>query len=364
MTLSEKPEKKYHIQPYHMNGLNWTLVPDDPERDNVVVVTGFMPSWWEREYGISFRKDFHSNPKMHHATLAKMAALLRERYRDVGNFFFSPFDYENSYPVERVYGDALIPAIFDVEVSFDEASGHPYTDCVNLSDEQALRLAVPNVERHPVLSSILEGRSDSSVPVAGELGFEGVINVAYQLRGQEMFRDMVDKRGLIDHVFEVVFGTIRNTVQAVRTWQDPAGKKPTCFVTCNCMINMVSPKMYKEQLLEFDKRFHERFDFFGIHTCNWNVDPYLEAMAEIGEIGYLDMGNETDLEKVHELFPDLTPSVFFHPEKLRNLTPAHVMREITELGRRIRRGYILLCDLEVGTTDSQIKAAYEAVSTL
>ena len=93
MTPSEEPKEKYHIQPYHMNGLNWTLVPDDPERDNVVVVTGFMPSWWEREYGISFRRDFHTNPKTHHATLAKMAALLRERFRDVGNFFFSPFDY-------------------------------------------------------------------------------------------------------------------------------------------------------------------------------------------------------------------------------------------------------------------------------
>ena len=355
---------KYHIQPYHMNGLNWTLVPDDPQRDNVVIVTGFMPSWWEREYGITFRKDFHTKPKTHQATLAKMAALLRERFQDVENFFFSPFDYENSYPVERVYGDALIPAMFDVEVSFDEASGHPYTDCVNLSDEQALRLAVPDVERHSVLRSIFEGRSDTRVPVAGELGFEGVINIAYQLRGQNMFGDLLEKPDLIDHVFEVVYGTIHNTVQAARNWQDPAGKKPTCFVTCDCMINMISPKMYREHLLEFDKGLHTSFDFFGIHTCNWTVDPYLEAIAEIGEIGYLDMGAETDLEKVHQLFPELTPTVFFHPEKLRNLTPARVKREIAELGRRIGRGYILLCDLETGTTDGQIKAAYEAASAL
>ena len=76
------------------------------------------------------------------------------------------------------------------------------------------------------------------------------------------------------------------------------------------------------------------------------------------------MGEETDLEKVHQLFPDLAPTVFFHPEKLRNLTPARIKREITELGRKIERGYILFCDLEVGTTDRQIKAAYEAVSAL
>jgi hypothetical protein len=58
---------KYHIQPYHMNGLNWRLVPDDPGRDNIVIVTGFMPSWWTEEYGITFGADFHLDLDVHRA---------------------------------------------------------------------------------------------------------------------------------------------------------------------------------------------------------------------------------------------------------------------------------------------------------
>lgn len=359
-----EPRHRYHIQPYHMNGLNWTLVPDDPRRDNIVIVTGFMPNWWQKEYGISFCRDFHQNPQVHGATLRRMAMLLNERFGDLPNFFFSRFDYEDSYPVERRYGDALIPAIFDVEVSFDEASGHPYTDCVNLSDEQAVQLTVPEVRNHPVLRAILDERSDPNVPTVGELGFEGVINIAYQLRGQEMFVDLIQKPDLIHHVFEVVFETIDNVAHTVRKWQDPTGRRPSYFVTCDCLVNMISGQMYRESLLEFDKRFHESFDIFGIHTCNWTIDPYLDAIAEIGPLGYLDMGPDSDLERVHELFGDLTPSVFFHPEKLRNLSPAEIKKEITELGKRIQRGYILFSDLEAGTTDDQIRAAYEAIRRL
>jgi hypothetical protein len=364
MSSQDISKENLHIQPYHMNGLNWTLVPDDPQRDNIVIVTGFMPNWWEKEYGITFRKDFHTDSEVHRATLAKMAVILKKRFGHLSNFFYSPFDYENTYPVERRYGDALISAIFDAEVSFDEASGHPYSDCMNLSDQQALKLAVPDVENHPVLRAILDQRRDSEVCIVGEPGFDGVINIGYYLMGHEMFIDLIQKPDLIRHVYDVAFQTMDEMVHLVRRWQDPAGVKPTYFVTSDCMLNMISPEMYRQHLLKYDKQFHESFDMFGIHTCNYNVDPYLDAIAEIGDIAYLDMGADTDLEKVHRLFPDLTPSVFFHPEKLRNLTPSQVSKEVTELGKRIGRGYILFCDLEVGTTDEQIQAAYEAVSQL
>jgi hypothetical protein len=364
MSSGVSQAETYRIQPYHMNGLNWTLVPDDPERDNIVIVTGFMPNWWDHEYGISFRRDFHLDPEVHAATLRRMAMLLNERFGELPNFFFSPFDYEDSYPTERRYGDALIPALFDIEVSYDEASGHPYTDCAGLSDRQALALTVPDVENHPALRAVMDGRLDADVPIVGELGFEGVINIAYQLRGQEMFVDFILKPELIHHVFEVVFQTINNLTHTVRKWQDPTDRTPSYFVTCDCLVNMISGKMYREHLWEFDKRFHESFDIFGIHTCNWNIDPYLDAIAQLGSLGYLDMGPDSDIERVHELPGDPTIAVFFHPERLRSLSPREIEKEITELGKRIQRGYILFSDLEDGTTDDQIRAAHEAACRL
>ena len=141
--------RTYHIQPYHMNGLNWRLVEDDDVRDNIVVVTGFMPAWWEAEYGITFPREFHLDANTHRDTLARMEAILQERFGDLPNFFCGD-DYAHSYPVERRYGDALIPAMFGGRVSFDDASGHPYAESPQLSDEEAAALAVPSMDRHPL----------------------------------------------------------------------------------------------------------------------------------------------------------------------------------------------------------------------
>ena len=76
------------------------------------------------------------------------------------------------------------------------------------------------------------------------------------------------------------------------------------------------------------------------------------------------MGAQSDLDKVHRLFPNLEPSVFYDVEKLRNLTRAEIEKDITELGKRIQRGYILLSDLEVGTPDDHIRAAHDAAAQL
>jgi hypothetical protein len=126
---------------------------------------------------------------------------------------------------------------------------------------------------------------------------------------------------------------------------------------------MISSEMYRERLFKYEEKFAESFDIFGIHTCNWTVDPYLDIFANLGgKLKYLDMGAESDLEKVHKLFPDLKPTVFYHPEKVRHLAVETIKEEIAELCRKIGEGYILLSDLEEGTQDNNIREIYEVAA--
>jgi len=46
------------------------------------------------------------------------------------------------------------------------------------------------------------------------------------------------------------------------------------------------------------------------------------------------------------------------------MSERQIARYITELGRRIGRGHILLSDLDAGMHDSQIRAAFEAAARL
>ncbi len=99
MSATQSAAPKYHIQPYHMNGLNWRLVPDDDGRDNIVVVTGFMPAWWTQQYGITFGAPFHLDVEVHRCTLARMEEILRKRFGDLPNFFCGD-DYAHAHPTE------------------------------------------------------------------------------------------------------------------------------------------------------------------------------------------------------------------------------------------------------------------------
>ena len=359
--MAIEPEiTRYHIQPYHMNGLNWRLVPDGAESGNIRVVSGFMPAWWEREYGITFGKDFHLDAGVHRQTLLKMNGILEERFGNLPGFMPGS-DYSNTYACERRYGDAFIPSLFDATVHFDDASGHPFTELMNLGDKQVEQLTVPDLSENPVVRSVFDMQKGGFAATAGEIGSEGVINIAYVLRGQELFIDMIEKPDLFDHLCEVVWKTIDELVHLVRNWQSPG--RPTHFVNCDCLINMISGEMYRDRLYRYEERFSESFDLFGIHTCNWTVDPYLDVLAVLsGRLKYLDMGADSDLDKVHRLFPDLKPAVFYHPEKLRQLTEGEICRDIAEMCRRIGRGFILVSDLEEGTEDSRIRAVYETAA--
>jgi hypothetical protein len=353
---------EYTIQPYNMNGLNWRVVRADSVQHNIIVATGFMPEWWQAEHGICFGREFHLNPIVHRDTLARMDAILSERFGDLPNFFCGD-DYANSWPMERRYGDGLMLAVFGGRVAFDDASGHPHPDLLSLSDEEALGLSAPDVENSPVLKLLFEDWREPALRRTGELGFEGLINILYYLRGQQVFLDVHEGTDVFRHLSEVVSETLTGVVRRFRRWQDPVGAKPTHFVNCDCLINMLSPKTYRERLLQYEHRFHESFDLFGIHTCNWTVDPYLDALAEIAKLDYLDMGPDSDLDKVHQLFPELRPSVFVKQDDVRHLPLADLKKKVAELCRRLGRGYLLLADLPAGTSDDSIRMIYEVAAS-
>jgi hypothetical protein len=241
---------EYTIQPYNMNGLNWRLVRTDTVRDNIIVATGFMPEWWQAEYGITFGRDFHLNPIVHRDTLSRMESILSERFGDLPNFFCGD-DYANSWPMERRYGDGLMSAIFGGHVAFDDASGHPHPNLMNLGDEEALSLSATDAETGSVLKSLVDAWTEPALRRTGELGFEGLINVLYYLRGQQVFLDVYEGNRVFQHLSEVVFHTLTKVVCFFRHWQDPVGTKPSHFVNCDCLINMLSPKTYRERLLQY-----------------------------------------------------------------------------------------------------------------
>ena len=82
-------------------------------------------------------------------------------------------------------------------------------------------------------------------------------------------------------------------------------------------VNIISPQIYRDFLFSYDKKIAENFERFGMHTCNWDITPYLEEIKKLPKVGYLDMGIMFDMKKFKKMFPEASRVVMYPPVRLQ-----------------------------------------------
>ena len=160
----------------------------------------------------------------------------------------------------------------------------------------------------------------------GYLNWQGVLNTAFRLRGQEIFIDMVLAPNRARHIFEVVTETMIQSVKMLYARQRQAGVDNQFLSISNCTVNMAGPRPYEELLLPCDRRIRSEFQDFGIHNCAWSVTPYLDAYATIAGVGYIDMGLHSDMKKAHQLFPDARRNLLYTSMDLKDKSDEELSR--------------------------------------
>jgi hypothetical protein len=122
----------------------------------------------------------------------------------------------------------------------------------------------------------------------------------------------------------------------------------------NCVVNMISPQQYEDFILPHDLRLSKEYERFGIHTCNWDVTPYIDALRKIEKMGYLDSGMMADLKRVRETFPDARRAVLYGPLELENKTLLEIRADIERLATEYAPCDIVMADVESTTPDSRV----------
>jgi len=120
-------------------------------------------------------------------------------------------------------------------------------------------------------------------------------------------------------------------------------------------VNLVSPQQYQEFLLPHDRRFAESFGLLGIHNCAWNADPYLDAYATLPNVGYLDLGIQSDLRRARALFAHARRAVLYTPMDLREKPLDAIRRDLEHLADGYAPCDVVLADIEAGTPDERVR---------
>jgi hypothetical protein len=332
----------------------------------------FHPSWWNRHYGLSFDEAFFFNPTKRVESERTMRAGLHQRFGDWGLGEAESAPRPVIGPVHLAAG-FLPSAVLGCQIRYtDNAS--PQVLPANLSDEQVMTLDVPDLENNPafakliVLMDTLEAQYGK---LEGDVNWEGVQNVALNLRGPQLFVDYYERPDLARRLLDVSAQTISAMAAYVRRRTGSSSVAVNRIVGAvdsrislhsNCTVAMISALTYRQYLLDYDQRLAKELWPYGIHHCGADMHKVRDEYAQVKGAEFFDVGWGSDVAACRAALPDAIFSLRLSPVRVSALTPAEVAADVEGLLRAagpLDRAAICCINMDAETPDENVRAIYE-----
>ena len=318
---------------------------------------GFTPNWFRAAKGIDFRTKWHCEPEYRRQMLTAMHSEIKRRFPGTS---IGGIDNPEKSPdlLTGTYGCVSVAAIYGIPILYAEDN---WPNCKHLyfSDDETDNLEPPDLERNPFFEGLMaqvDWIASNEGRVEGFINFQGVLNNAYRLRGEKIFYDMVDSPQRCRHLFDCICTTMIDAAKQLYKRQLQSGVKTDFFTVSNCMVNMVSPEQYRDMLLPFDQKIAETFGCIGIHNCSWNADAYIDDYASIRNVGYIDMGLDSNLVRAREVFTSARRALVYKPTDLVNKPTETIEADLEKIANQYAPCDIVVGDIEADTPDERILA--------
>ncbi|MGD8649549.1 MAG: uroporphyrinogen decarboxylase family protein, partial [Desulfobacterales bacterium] len=254
---------RHHIP---MGGTGSREVADGTE-SLMRVSLGFEPAWYCRRCEVDFSERWHNDPIYRYESLKKMKAELTKRFPMVS--YWDNSNEEDLATVSGCYGIYVIPAVFGFSLRYTVDRWPLLEPGRHLSVGEVEKLDVKKLIEGPFVEELFNQMDIIASrwgKIHGYLHFQGILNNAFHLRGQEIFLDMIERPDLTHHFFGIICDVMIELAHKVQARQRQTGFAIDFLTVSNCTINMISPEMYHELVFPYDQRIAQRFERFGVHT--------------------------------------------------------------------------------------------------
>lgn len=339
--------------------------PAHGDEPSMRVSLSFEPAWFHDRCGVVFREKWHRDPYYRYSTLKRMKAELLKSFPAA--HYWDPDDDVDLGTINGVYGAFPVPYVIGMSLIFGETRYPTLDPATRFSVEQMESLDADKVLQGPGMEEIfrqMEIIGKEWGRIHGYLNWQGVLNNGFNLRGPDIFIDMIDKPELTTHFFEVITDIMIRMVRSIQIKQRASGFNANHISIANCVMNMISPEMYEEKLLQFDTRIADSFEIFGVHTCEWDVTPYLEVLKKLPKVGYLDMGMMSDMPRVKAEFPDARRAVLYSASALRDKEFSEITWDMEKIHRELAPCDVVVPDIINGTPDKRVNDFIDLCATL
>lgn len=332
-------------------------------RDCIPLGVGFYPDWFFNTCGVSFDRSYYYDPEVRVAARMEIERKLHERFGDVG------LGNPNPEPKPLItFGMVMLPAIFGCEIVY-KPDALPWAMPLNLSEEEVLRLEVPDLATASPMSEMLQqidalkGRYGR---VVGDINTTGVQNLALKLRGEDLYMDFYENPDLVHHLCRLCTACILRLFQMIYKITGTGAvdvtpmADPKVYVIPNCTAEQISLASYEEFFLPYDQEIARVCHPFGIHHCG-SVDQVLTGYAKVPNLEFLEVGFGSDVKRTRDVLgPAVAINARISPVLMKNGTPAEVEAEVRSLidqGHPLENFSIDTVGLTYGTPDENVRAA-------
>ena len=334
----------------------------------------FHPDWWHTHYGLDFREPFHFDARVRVESEQRMRQALYDRFGDLGLGESNAQPRPVVGPVHLAIG-FVVQAMLGCEVRFS-ADAAPWVLCAGLDEDQIWALEVPDLETTgPMRETIamMDALEAEYGYLEGDIPWDGIQNIALDLRGQQLFFDYYDHPDLVHHLFDVIARTIYRVADYVRQRTGTnsislnrivASIDPQLNLHSNCSVQMISRTTYETYLLPYECWLAERLQPYGIHHCGDNLEHVIQAYARVPRLVYVDVGWGSDVAACRRALPEAFFSLRLSPVRLRTATPEQVQADVEHLLDQVGPlDKVALCcvSMDSGTPDENVRAIFKAV---
>jgi hypothetical protein len=332
------------------------------------------PSWWHHHEGITFDEDFFFHPKKRVEVEQRMERALFARWGRYGLGAEHPEERPLVGAVHLAAG-FLVSEMLGCRVEYF-ADRPPEVHCAareSLDLDVDGAFASPAFRRFSALADALRGRYGR---LAGDANWSGILNIALDLRGQDLFLDFADRGeevgrffGGISTVLDRFTGGIQRETgsSSISVNRTVRHVDRGVFLHSECSNTMISTADYERHLLPFDVAWSVSRRPFGIHYCGGDPHRYAASFQKIPHLDFLDVGWGGQVDVLRAALPGTFLNLRLSPVEILRQTPDEIraaVRRLVAASGDLRRTGLCCINVDHTVRDEQVAAIFQAAESL
>lgn len=344
------------------------------QNDMLPVDIVLSPAWWFRHQGIAFDEDYFFHPARRVEAERQMEEALYDRWGRYGLGADRQADLPVAGAVHLAAGFLISQMLgCDVRYTEDKPPEVLAANAATLDLDPETAFETPAFRRLETLIDALQSKFGYAV---GDVNFGGILNHALDVRGQNIFMDLMDQPDRAAQFFAALahvqdrFTTFieqrtgTSSISVNRTLRHIP--KPV-YLHSECSHVMISTADYERFLLPFDIEWSRRRRPFGIHYCGEDPHRFAASYAKVPHLDFLDVGWPGDVKTLRKHLPHTFLNIRYSPVEIAKQTPAEIRATVRRLVHDSGNPYLtgVCCiNMDDRVTDDQISAIFEEAAQL